>query len=378
MPFTNSLLMTSKEALWFVGKCLSLSAHPERASAIREILQSGQVNWKSVVYQSSNQFVLPALYLNLKRNALLFDLPKDLVVHLEDITNLNRERNLSILNQLENITALLRENGIEPVFLKGTAHLLDGLYADIGERMIGDIDFILEEKEAYIAFQILLGNGYSQLNNFGNIDFGAGRHLPRLVNEKEIAAVEIHGKILKGKYDKTFNWSYVQNNIKKSDSSFGALILSDKNLILNNIMNVQINDNAWPMIKIFLRQSYDLMLLTNRQDALMTCKSFGHYFDKLNTYLALSADLLNYPNKLNFEHTPKVKRYLWKINFVWNNPKLSKLGGLVYFILFRLYRYFKTVILFFINSSTRKRVIISLSDPKYYSKHFEQYKIWFR
>jgi hypothetical protein len=34
---------------------------------------------------------------------------------------------------------LTLEHDISPIFLKGTAHLLDGMYMDIGERMVGEI-----------------------------------------------------------------------------------------------------------------------------------------------------------------------------------------------------------------------------------------------
>jgi len=371
------VIMNPKETLWFVGKCLSLSNHPERASFIRAIFQSGKLNLNSFVYQSSNQLIIPALYLNLQRNKLLEELPEDLIAHLEEIRNLNRERNQSILNQLKNLTKLLNENNINPVYIKGTAHLLDGLYEDIGERMIGDIDFILEEEEAYKAYHLLIEKGYTTLSDYAKAELGEGKHLPRIVNKDEIAAVEVHGKLLKGKYHKLFNWNHIRNNIKESKSLKGAYVLSDSDLILNNIFNVQLNDDGKWMLRSFLRQSYDLMLLSKRRNPLEVCKSYGQEFNTLNTYLALSADMLDYPESLKFENNRKTKRHLWKIGFIWKYPSLVRSARLVYYILFRIYRYFKTAILFFFDSKTRKRVINSLSNRSYYKAHFQQYKAWF-
>ena len=369
--------MNNKEALWFVGKCLSFTVHPEKAAAIQEIIQSGSVNWKSVVYQSSNQLVMPAFYLNLKRNNLLSFLPEDLVSHLEEITNLNRERNQNILKQITEITTVLRETDLNPVLIKGSAHLLDGLYEDIAERMLSDIDFLLEEKDAKKAFHILIENGYERLDNYGPLDFGAGRHFPSLIKNGENARIEIHRRLLEGKYDKVFNWSTLQTNFQKSKSTLKALILSDTDLILNNMMNVQMNDKAKRMHKTLLRQSYDLMLLSKKQNPLEASKVFGLFFDHLNSYIALSADLLDYPNVLNFEENKRIRRHLWRIHFIWEHPRLSRIGAIVYFIFFRIYRYVSTLILFFINDSTRRRVIKSLKDPTYLGKHFEQYKVWF-
>lgn len=369
--------MTNKEALLFVGKCLSLSVHPERASSIKEIILSDQIDWRQIVYQSSAQFVLPALYLNLKRNNLLSELPEDLVAHFEEITILNQERNQSIINQLNNITALLNEHGLKPVFLKGTAHLLDGLYEDIGERMIGDIDFLLEEKEALQAYKILIENGYFQLIDYAKPSFGNHRHLTRLIHKKEIAAVEIHRNMTIGKITRVFNWSFVKDNIKVSKNLISALVLSKKDMILHNAMNVLMNDKGKSMLKIFMRQSYDLLLLSKRENPLAASKFFDRKFKDLNAYIALSSFLFDHPKSLNFEDNTSAKRYIQKINFVWDYPGLARFGRIIYFIFFRIYGYFKTFVLFFVHAPTRKRVITSLSDPSYLGKHFEQYKVLF-
>ncbi|HAQ21344.1 MAG TPA: hypothetical protein DCR40_19255 [Prolixibacteraceae bacterium] len=56
---------------------------------------------------------------------------------------------------MDDITAILNKENIQPVFLKGTANLLDGLYSDVGERMIGDIDFLVKEEDYLKAAELL-------------------------------------------------------------------------------------------------------------------------------------------------------------------------------------------------------------------------------
>lgn len=369
--------MNSQETLWFIGKCLSLAAHPERSSDIKKTLQSGNINWKSLVYQSSNQLVLPALYLNLKRNKLLKFLPDDLVAHLEDITHQNRERNQAILNQVEEITSLLRKNDIEPIYLKGTAHLLDGLYEDIAERMLSDIDLLLNVADANQAWLLLKNNGYIELNTFNVAAFGEHRHLNELVKNNEIASVEIHCRLIDIEYDENFNWFSVKEKLRNSNSSFRALVLSDKDLILHNMMNVQMNDKAKSMYKLLLRQSYDLMLLAKRGNPLSIIKRFGYYYEKLNCYIALSADILDNPKILNYENSSKVKRYIHRINLIWSYPQISSFLSKVYFIFFRIYRYITIFFLFFIRTSERRRLISGLKNPEYYRAHWAMYKKWF-
>ena len=64
---------------------------------------------------------------------------------MKHITDLNRDRNKQIISQAQDLNTLLLNNNITPIFLKGTGNLLEGLYDDIAERMLGDIDFLFSK-----------------------------------------------------------------------------------------------------------------------------------------------------------------------------------------------------------------------------------------
>ena len=74
---------------------------------------------------------------------------------MEYITNLNRDRNKQIISQAQDLNTLLLKNNITPIFLKGTGNLLEGLYDDIAERMVGDIDFIFSKIDFPKAITLL-------------------------------------------------------------------------------------------------------------------------------------------------------------------------------------------------------------------------------
>ena len=95
------------------------------------------------------------LYCNFKRADFLKYLPADLVEYMKHITNLNRDRNTQIIQQAKELNSLLLANNITPIFLKGTGNLLAGLYEDIAERMVGDIDFIFSKEDYPKAITIL-------------------------------------------------------------------------------------------------------------------------------------------------------------------------------------------------------------------------------
>ena len=134
--------MNYKETLFFIAKCLTISLEAKNKQEIEKQLKSTSIDWDVVVKVSTAHYVFPALYCNLQRANFLDYLPQELVTYMEHITNLNRERNEEIITQARELNTLLLANMITPIFLKGTGNLLAGIYEDIAERMVGDIDFI--------------------------------------------------------------------------------------------------------------------------------------------------------------------------------------------------------------------------------------------
>ena len=147
--------MTYKETLFFVAKCLTINHEEHNKRIVEEMLQSNTVDWDEVVKLSTAHFVFPALYCNLKRASFLSYLPEDLVEYMKYITDLNRERNEKIIAQAKELNTLLLEHNITPIFIKGTGNLLEGLYEDIAERMVGDIDFICSPEDFPKAIELL-------------------------------------------------------------------------------------------------------------------------------------------------------------------------------------------------------------------------------
>ena len=141
--------MNYKETLFFIAKCLTISLEEKNRDEIEFILKTTDVDWESVVKVSTSHYVFPALYCNFKRADFLKYLPADLVDYMKYITDLNRDRNTQIIQQAQELNSVLLANNIRPIFLKGTGNLLAGLYEDIAERMVGDIDFIFS-KDDYI------------------------------------------------------------------------------------------------------------------------------------------------------------------------------------------------------------------------------------
>jgi len=299
-------MMNYKETLFFVGKCLTITYEEHNRKIVEREIKSGNVDWDTIVKLSTEHYVFPALYCNLKRAKLLYHLPEELVNYMKHITDLNRERNQQIIEQAKEINELLLANNITPIFLKGTGNLLEGLYEDIGERMVGDIDFIVSKVKFKETIEILASYRYHKVYDT-NSEIFSFKHYPRLKKQNKIAAIEIHKELIIEKYSKEFNYLFVKKDaFLQNNSTF----LSYKNQLSLSIIAYQINDDGQHFNTIALRNSYDVFLLSKKVNSLKAIEQFNKLFHPLNNYIALSNKILGQVSSLEYRQTGRIKRVL--------------------------------------------------------------------
>lgn len=284
--------MNYKDALLFVARSLTISTNEKNKIWVENLLKSNLVCWDKVVRQSTKHYVLPALYSNLKKKCLLHFLPEELVVFMTQITNLNRVRNEKIFKQAKELNRLLLKNSITPIFIKGSGFILQELYDDISERMIGDIDFIVPKKDALKAYIVLVNNGYYKQDENSKKNLSNFRHLPRLIKKDRIAAVEIHHELTLNRYRKEFSYSSVSRDIITTSNNLN--FLNYQNQVSLTIIATQINNVESVYIKkIQLRSTYDIYLLSKKTNTFDAIKHFKKLYRPLNNYLAISQYVFN-------------------------------------------------------------------------------------
>lgn len=312
--------MNYKDTLFFIGKSLTIANNNRNKINIEETLQNSEINWETVVKVSTAHYVLPAIYCNYKKMGLLDCLPKDLVIYMEHITNLNRERNKQIITQAKAINELLLTHNITPIFLKGTGNLLDGLYNDIAERMIGDIDFIVSRNEYDSAQSILFEFGYEKVHKT-TYDFPEFKHFPKLHKENEIAAIELHKQLLTEEHASEFNFETVKKDIQIIN---GISFLSFEHQLALSVFAKQLNDNGMHFKSIALRNSYDTYLLSTKINTLNTISKFDKLSNALNSYLAITSEVFEKPDSLLYHRNERVVKYLNDFLKYLENPELNK------------------------------------------------------
>ena len=314
--------MNYKKTLYFIAKCLTITMEKQNKDEIEYVLKTTDIDWDTVVKVSTAHYVFPVLYCNLQRSNFLHYLPEELVSYMEFITNLNRERNEKIISQAYELNRLLLANKITPIFLKGTANLLAGIYDDIAERMVGDIDFIFSKEDYSIAITILRKFGYSEVTKQEHYPPYEFRHYRRLQKENRIAAIEIHSELLcKNKYANEFNYNLIN---KDSQIIKGITVSSYSNKLNLSIIAFQINDYGFKNKTMALRNAYDVYLLSKKTNAKDAVNKFDKLSNPLNCFLAACYEIFNKAESLKYNQTKKVFSYLSAFDSQFINSKKRK------------------------------------------------------
>ena len=312
--------MNYKETLFFIAKCLTISLEDKNRQEIEKQLKSTTIDWGAVVKVSTSHYVFPAMYCNFKRADFLKYLPADLVEYMKHITNLNRDRNTQIIEQAQELNSLLLANNITPIFLKGTGNLLAGIYDDIAERMVGDIDFIFSKEDYPKTITILREFGYSDVSKY-KYYFPEHKHHRRLQEENNIAAIEIHKELLIEKYANEFNYNFVE---KDSQIINGVSVLSYANKLNLSIIANQINDSGFYYKTMALRNAYDVFLLSKKTNAKAAVNKLANLSYPLNCFLAACYEVFNKVDSLEYNKTKKAASFLSVFNSQFTNRKRTK------------------------------------------------------
>ncbi|MDC1373005.1 nucleotidyltransferase family protein [Flavobacteriaceae bacterium] len=311
--------MSYKEVYYFVAMCLTISQEKKNRQIIEARLKKNDIDWEFVVEVSTGHYVFPAMYCALKREGFLTYLPQELLNFMEHVANTNRDRNTQIISQAKELNTFLLSHNITPIFIKGTANLLAGLYSDITERMVGDIDFLFSSQDYPKAIQVLTQYGYCKtVESDIKHPYPWSKHYPRLIKDGFIAAIEIHDKLLIEDYTQEFNYDTIKSSIQVLDN---VAMLSDGNMLNLSILANQINDDQFFYKRISLRNAYDVFLLSKKCNAKNAVNTISKLSHPLHCFLAACGEVFNTPDSLEYTKTKKTKAYLALFKEQFTNPR---------------------------------------------------------
>jgi hypothetical protein len=349
------------------GKILSSAGMPAESYDFEKDLSDGEMNWKGFVKLGSDHLVLPALYLNLERKNALHHLPEDLIEYLFNILIMNRERNKKILSQVDYLKELLEPAEIQFIVMKGVGHMLESLYNDIGERMVYDIDILVEKGQMIQAADILQANGFFTQKPFNPHALESTMHYPVLLHEGFVAGFEIHNQPVQYLYENKFSSvdELFQNGHKTSG---GFLVMSHPEKIIHNFIHSQLMHSGHYHASVTLRDLYDLHLLGLKSDLVDVFRNWGHYPSKTTGYMKLMYKTTGLAVPEEIKSTTEGNLFLKRQEFTLtiSGRKLRYYHFAI--TLFQKYMVLPARILW--NKKARNYVFSRLSDKGWYARHF--------
>ena len=181
--------MTRFHAWQFFVRCLAPAPGDAAAGAqLRQEIRGGGVAWEEVIAVASRHYMIGTLAVALGERGLIDAVPADVAEYFAEIRALCAQRNRRIRQQVVELARTLNAIGLEPVLLKGAAHLMDDLYPDDAARLMDDIDVLLPERSARAGFDQLLGDGYESERPAS----AKCHHLDPLKRAGRPALVELH------------------------------------------------------------------------------------------------------------------------------------------------------------------------------------------
>lgn len=269
-----------------------------------------ELDYEKIIKLASSHLILPTLYSNLKEKNYLKFLEKEFVNYLKNIFDLNNERNKEFVREVKEISRLLNKNDINHVFLKSASYLLMKIYKCNGQRMIGDIDILIEENDIQKANLILEKIGYFNINEIDYFPDESHHHI-RKVHKKNIFAIEIHKRPLNDPDSVTETVRYLKSKLKVE----GVNLMSRENCALYLITNFQFHDKGAKYQRYSIRAMYDYFNIQNGQRKILNHKYGNVINDFFIPFYLFKIDFTGYNidelNKLNILRFKLKHRFLW-------------------------------------------------------------------
>jgi hypothetical protein len=229
----------------------------------KSLSRADKVRLMEVISIAGNHSVGPALYGGLQ--ALLNHGKADgwapLLPMLKILEDQNAARNRKVRRLCLHINDTLRNIGMEPVFLKGAAFILEDPEA-ASWRFVSDVDVLLGEAELAPATDALLGSGLVLAGLPAAYDADLHHHAAPLFDQQSGLSVELHRRLLRdASLDETLlDHSQRNRSVFRAGESEIA-ILNHTGRISHLIWHAQISNLGYALRSVNLRDMLDAAVL---------------------------------------------------------------------------------------------------------------------
>jgi hypothetical protein len=363
--------MNNYQTYTLLGKILALDAFPNHRGYIIKQLQGEILVWEKFVSLADHHRVLQAIFPKIKDHHLLEFFPEEIQAHLEYIFDLTTMRNYEIINQTKKLTTVLLNDGITPLYMKGVGNILDGVYKYPGERLLHDIDFLVPEERFEDAAEVLFKDGYKSNYKYNPALVNQLKHYPILFKPGEPVYVEIHRMPIGQRLTRYFNTEMVLKSSKHSVADPDCLVMSDEHSIIHNFIHAQFEDESRIYARQFMRNLYDMFLLSDRKDPEVVFSDFGYFRRASAGYLDITYDTFG----INPLHRVKPRLFLHTFHLRFYLNLRYRFINITSLLVIRLiWGYMVNPLKAISDKELRMKLINKLRNPKWYKKQATYYR----
>jgi hypothetical protein len=315
--------------------------------------------------------VAPAVLDAFRSKDIVDAVPADVVDFFEGIAALNRQRNERLQTEAIELAAILNGVGVVPVFLKGAAHLVSGLYSDPAQRVMVDLDVLVRADRLSDCVACLQANGYKPLTD---ADFSGHHHHPPLGRPGTIASVELHDEALDLPYRRLLPASEVLASsvlVERGTAKFA--VPSGQCRMIHAIAHAQLSDHAYVYGQLPLRELLDFAKLEETFRHTLDWVEIARRFAESGTATALgfhvlaAERLLGVPNEGRVPVSATARAFYRRALWQAGHPAWSRLAT-------RLLRPHLLLCRSLSDAALRRRLLRSLGDASWYRRQWRMFR----
>jgi Uncharacterised nucleotidyltransferase len=254
-----------------------------------------RADWQELFAAARVHIVVPSLGWCLRDEK---DVPPEFRSYLDAVVRLNGKRNNRLCKQLEEIARALNDVDIEPILLKGAAHLVGDVYPSSAARLMGDLDILVPEQRAREAFAVMESIGFALDQPIADTH----HHLPLMRHVENDIVIELHTRLLHERSEPIVpvSWVHEQSRLVPFHG-LRVKIPPPTIMIAHNIVHDQLNHERYAWKQVELRQLLDFAIMRGRYESQIDWKELDRRFNDvglghvLATYLHYNKKLLGQP-----------------------------------------------------------------------------------
>ena len=284
---------------------------------LKERLLNKQIPWSEIIEIANQNYLIPALYAELKVKQLFEILPdKQLQEYLYAVYVFNNERNEQIIEQLKDILSILKPFHITPLLLKGSASLCEKDYLSIGVRHLTDIDILIKEEELDQAFNEMVKSGYSFVKEEHELPLDKEfHHIEPISKEGMPTSVELHRTVL-AKIAREYMLDFSKHITKSSHHDFlDVEIFTPTYRLYHAFLHTELQDDNHRIKLLDLRHLFDFTVLVHKYSDQIDWKLLkqlvveNNCIEILNDYLYMAKIFFSLETPLTTENQKTKQHY---------------------------------------------------------------------